>query len=316
MDRTNMKPILVTGSHRSGTTWVGKILSTNPSVGYIDEPFNPVVQHYSPGTCSVTFDHWWMYITEENESPFFDHIATMLEFRYKIMIQLKRIVKNRCGVRTFLKGYSQFILNRYINHARPLLKDPIAFFSTEWLARRFNMDVVILIRHPAAFVSSIKRMNWQHDFANFLDQTLLIRDLLSPFEEEIREYKKNKHDIIDEGILLWKMFYYVVNRFRTNHKDFIFLRHEDLSRRPVEEFRNLFDRLNIEFTEKISKTIMQYSDSRNPSEAREGVPHQLKRNSLSNIKNWKNRLSKSEIERIKKGVQNISNLFYGEEDWE
>jgi hypothetical protein len=316
MDKNNGRPILVTGAHRSGTTWVGKVLSASPSVGYIDEPFSPVVRHYSPGTCNAEFDYWWMYVTEENESPHYDHIAAMLGFRYQLRAQLKRIIKNRCGVRTFLKGYGGFLANRYIHHARPLLKDPIALFSTEWLARRFNMDVVILIRHPAAFVSSIKRMNWPHDFRNFLDQPLLMRDHLAPLEEEIREYIKGDHDIIEDAILLWRMFYYVVNKFRDNHKEFIFLRHEDISRRPVEKFRKLFDGLNIELTDKIRSVIIRHSEASNPSEAPEGIPHQLNRNSLANIKNWKNRLSESEIERIREGVEDISSLFYKDEDWE
>ena len=33
-------PILVTGSHRSGTTWAGQMLATAPGIGYIHEPFN------------------------------------------------------------------------------------------------------------------------------------------------------------------------------------------------------------------------------------------------------------------------------------
>jgi hypothetical protein len=111
------------------------------------------------------------------------------------------------------------------------------------------------------------------------------------------------------------MFYYVVNKFRDNYKEFIFLRHEDISRRPVEEFRKLFDGLNIEFTDKIRNVIMRHSEASNPSEAPEGIAHQLKRNSLGNIKNWKNRLSESEIERIRKGVEDISSLFYEDEDW-
>ena len=43
------KPILVTGSHRSGTTWVGKMLAATGSVGYIHEPFN---LKNRPGICS------------------------------------------------------------------------------------------------------------------------------------------------------------------------------------------------------------------------------------------------------------------------
>ena len=39
-----------------------------------------------------------------------------------------------------------------------LLKDPIACMSSEYLHREFEMDVVIIIRHPAAFVSSLQKM--------------------------------------------------------------------------------------------------------------------------------------------------------------
>ena len=34
-------PILVTGSHKAGTTWVGEMLAASRRVGYISEPFNP-----------------------------------------------------------------------------------------------------------------------------------------------------------------------------------------------------------------------------------------------------------------------------------
>ena len=39
--RVSDKPILVTGAHRSGTTWVGKMLALAPGVAYVHEPFNP-----------------------------------------------------------------------------------------------------------------------------------------------------------------------------------------------------------------------------------------------------------------------------------
>ncbi|MCF8233846.1 MAG: hypothetical protein K9G67_15655 [Bacteroidales bacterium] len=34
------KEILVTGAHRSGTTWVGHVMREAPEVHYIHEPFN------------------------------------------------------------------------------------------------------------------------------------------------------------------------------------------------------------------------------------------------------------------------------------
>ena len=40
--RVTGRPILVTGAHRSGTTWVGKMLALAPGVAYVHEPFNPL----------------------------------------------------------------------------------------------------------------------------------------------------------------------------------------------------------------------------------------------------------------------------------
>jgi hypothetical protein len=70
----------------------------------------------------------------------------------------------------------------------PLIKDPIALFAAEWLADVFGVRVVVLIRHPAAFAASLKRLNWTHPFGDFLAQPLFMRDLLAPFEEDIRRF--------------------------------------------------------------------------------------------------------------------------------
>jgi hypothetical protein len=224
-------------------------------------------------------------------------------------------MKNKCGVRTLLKGYSRFFLNRYVYKARPLMKDPIALFSTEWLAKTFNMEVVILIRHPAAFVSSIKRMQWTHDFSNFLDQPLLLRDILAPFEQDIRKHMERENDFVEDAVLLWRMFYYFVLRLKEKHQNFILLKHEDISSDPIKRFKELFLSLNINFTEKTKNLIIEHTNPRNPKEAPHGVMHQLKRNSLANIKNWKHRLSQAEIDRVRSGVNDIAAAFYNDEDW-
>ena len=56
---SSAKPILVTGAHRSGTTWVGKMLALAPGVGYVHEPFNP---RFSAGR----FDRYFTVVTREN----------------------------------------------------------------------------------------------------------------------------------------------------------------------------------------------------------------------------------------------------------
>ena len=182
-DMPSKRPILVTGSHRSGSTWVGRIIAACPSVAYIDEPFH--IKH-DLGVCGARFDHWFTYVSEQNETDFYTHIKNTLDFRYNWTGKLKSI-RTPKALHPLLVHYIRFLLYSHTN-ARPLLKDPIAIFSVDWLASKFDMDVLVLIRHPAAFAGSLKVNNWTHPFSHFLDQFLLMRDHLYPFEEEIRKW--------------------------------------------------------------------------------------------------------------------------------
>ena len=58
------QPILVTGAHRSGTTWVGKVLCASGEAAYISEPLN---LWHRPGIMGAPVAGWYTYITDENE---------------------------------------------------------------------------------------------------------------------------------------------------------------------------------------------------------------------------------------------------------
>ena len=50
------RPILVTGAHRSGTTWVGKMLAASREVAYISEPLN---KWHRPGVMAIPVEYWY-----------------------------------------------------------------------------------------------------------------------------------------------------------------------------------------------------------------------------------------------------------------
>jgi hypothetical protein len=205
-------PILVTGAHRSGTTWVGRILASAPAVAYIHEPFHI---HHDPATCAATVDHWFPYVCEENEAAYDGPVRDMLA----------------CAP------------------GRALVKDPLALFSAGWLSSRFRMRPVVLIRHPAAFAASLKAAGWTHPFAHFLHQPLLMAHCLEPFARQIMRFAKTEHDIIDQAALLWTLIYTSVLDYQQRFPDWIYVRHEDLAREPISGFRALFDALDLEFGE-------------------------------------------------------------------
>ena len=56
--------ILITGSHRSGTTWIGRTISEHPKVEYIHEPFN--VDHPNP-RIGLEINTWFAYYNSSNQ---------------------------------------------------------------------------------------------------------------------------------------------------------------------------------------------------------------------------------------------------------
>ncbi len=276
------RPILVTGSHRSGTTWVGRILATAPSVAYVHEPFHI---HHDPEVCQARFDNWFTYVCAENEDAYREPIARMLR---------------NARERSEAPWYRRWSI-------RPLIKDPIAVFSAAWLASRFATRNVMLIRHPAAFAGSLKENRWGHPFSHFLRQPLLMSHHLQPFADDIRSFARDERDIVDQAALLWNLIHAMILEYQQRFPDWIYVRHEDLSRDPVDGFRYLFAQLGLELGEESRQAIAAHSFADEPTE--------LKRSSLANIDTWKTRLTAAEIDRLKERVWDVSRRFYSEREW-
>jgi hypothetical protein len=195
---------------------------------------------------------------------------------------------------------------------RPLLKDPIAAMSAEWLARQFNMDVVVMLRHPGAFVHSMKRLGWRFDYQHFLEQPALVADWLHPFEAELR---RQPDDLIEESAVLWKCTYHVLNGYIQRNPGWIVKRHEDVSLDPVEQFRDLYARLGLAFTHSIQARIEKATAASNPEHAPQNVTHHLQRDSRALVHTWKQTLDEGEIQRIRELTEPVAGLFYQDEDW-
>jgi len=302
-------PILVTGTHRSGTTWVGKMLAADSSTAYISEPLNVL---HRPGVFRAKVTHWYQYICEDNETDYLPGFKELLEFDYHLLDEI-RSIKSR---RDFLRMGRDFAIfyNGLMRGQRVLMKDPFAVFSMDWYAKRLNCKVVVAIRHPAAFVSSLKRLNWPFDFQDLLDQPLLMRDFLEPYRGQMESAKTD--DVIGQSALLWNLIYRSVHATFQRNQGFIAVRHEDLSRDPVNGFRNLYDSLGLDFTRRVEKTILNSSSSDNPAEPSRKNIYSVKLDSRANIDNWKKRLTEDEIKRIREMTEEVCQLFYPELEWQ
>ncbi|GAB4314137.1 MAG: sulfotransferase domain-containing protein [Bacteroidales bacterium] len=294
------KIIFVTGAHRSGTTWVGKMLSLNPGIRYIHEPFNIDEPRVHP------FRYWFEYIHDktpaERQKEVFNFLYG-LSFYTRKGIQAE--IKSINGPRDILRLTGNLLSAPF---TIPLIKDPLAIMSTEWIANKFNARVVIMVRHPAAFVASIKVKKWTHPFDHFTSQPDLM-EVLSPFAAKINEFAsaKTEQDLIEQGILLWNIIYHRVSELKDSHPKWIYVRHEDLSVNPLEEYQKLYRQLGLKFTNIAKKGIIESTTAIKES--------RLARDSRKNITTWKSRLTPEEIERIKEGTRKIWSIYYTPEDW-
>jgi hypothetical protein len=297
-------PILVTGMHRSGTTWVGRMLALAGGVVYLSEPLNP----YSPGPfISLRARQQYCYISRRNEESFLNAYQLLTNLEYPFSREFQAI---RTGRDVFRVGRRALRFRRARKlEARPLVKDPFALFSIPWFIERFNYLPIVVVRHPAAVVGSLKRLGWRFDFGQLLDQPLLMEAALEPYESEMERLRRSPSDIITHGSVLWKIIYTTVDKLRREHKLYA-MRHEDLSFDPMNGFSDLYKIIGIQFTDKVVNQIHDYTDSRNPSELKMNRPNEFRLDSRANITNWKGRLSSSDIERVRQLTEGVAELFY------
>ncbi len=303
MTETSPAPILVTGAHRSGTTWVGKMLALDAQVAYISEPLNVL---HRPGVLRAKVKHWYQYICEQNEVEYLAPFEELLDYRYHTWSEIKSLR----SLKDFLRMGRDFkIFYDGLEHGqRALLKDPFAVFSIPWFAKRFNFRVVITVRHPAAFASSLKRLGWKFDFNDLLDQPMLMRDHLEPYRQRMQAVRAD--DVIGQASLLWTMIYRFVHSTVKLNPDFIIVRHEDLSREPLGGFHDLYSSLGLAFTSQVEQGILSSSSSENPAELSRGKVHSVKLDSRANVDNWKKRLTDEEIARVLEITGDALELYY------
>jgi len=303
-------PILVTGAHRSGTTWVGKMLATDPQVTYISEPLNVL---HRPGVMQVPTTQWYTYICNENEDRYQSALRELLRFQYHPWLEVKSLRTLKDFIRMWRDG-GTFLKGRLFSRL-PLIKDPFAVFSTEWFANNLDCDVVIVVRHPAAVASSLVRLGWKFNFSDLLNQPLLMRDWLEPFRGDMEAIDGSNQDVIYQSSLLWRMIYQVVDNLRTRHPEFIVIRHEDVSLDPLDQFEQLFQDLDLDFSQSVKQQIINSSNARNPKEVSRQKVHSVRVDSRANIENWKQRLTHSDIDRVRDLTGDVASLFYSEDDW-
>lgn len=303
-------PILVTGIPRSGTTWVGRMLALSPEVGYVHEPFNPDV---NAGLRCPRLEARFQYVCAENAGDFHASAARPIGFGADLIAGLRDAAGLR-GRLAFLGDWMDRRLYRWARR-RPLVKDPLALHAAPWLAETFGMQVVVVVRHPAALLASVQALGWTPRFTPFLEQPLLMRGPLAPLAAEIRAFaERDDPALLDRAILFYKCAMHVILTHRDAHPDWIFVRHEDLASDPIAGFGALCGQLGLDVPAGMPRAITAHTEARNPIDSARGE-HALRLDSRAVAEKWKARLAPGEIARLRDELEAWWRPFYDDADW-
>ena len=145
-------PVLVTGSPRSGSTWVGNVLALDRNAGYVHEPFN---NHCPPGICRARADHDFTYLTAENEGA----LPRAAARHARLALQHRRRVPH--PAHPARAGAARPRLRLFRDHAPARRPGDPEGPAGDLLGRLARQPLRLpgwwsIIRHPAAFVASMR----------------------------------------------------------------------------------------------------------------------------------------------------------------
>lgn len=306
--------VYVTGEIRGGTTFVGKVLSMPLEVDYIHEPFN--IRCGMPGMTKR-----WRYVKPSLDTPEMQeiHEAASRIFSYDFTLRNspfhneaihRRIIKQLVGTRG---PYYLRLAKMNPFHRHAVIKDPTGTLLTEYLYVHFGVKPVVVIRHPASFIASLRRAGWWPDVHKILDdQPLLAQDHLNG---SLHTWFNENNDEIQNAAAHWRLLTQVVLNQAKKYGDWHLVKLEELSANPVEEFRKLYGELELPWSASVEKKILSTTQVKGKAEVKGNLVQDFKRDSSKIFELRKNSLTQEERRKIFDIVKDVALEFYSEESF-
>jgi hypothetical protein len=314
-------PVLVTGMARSGGSWVSRMLNASGAVVHINEPFN---RHHppglSPGILRVPAPLAYQYIGPHNASTHLPGFQDLVRLRYHALDEL-RTNRRPYDLAKMLKYWSAFVHGR-LRGRRALIDDPYTVFDAQWLAEHLGCTVVMIVRHPAAIVSSLERIGsgWHDNIPALAAQAELIEAFFPECAGDLGRAASEPFDPIAHGALLWTLVHRAIAQQIDRRPDFILVRYEDLATDPIEGFRDLYRRLDLSFDRGAEAAVREGSfagqATRTDPWGRVGLSRTAYQpmDSHANAYAWRDRLSLAKVSFVLERTRSVASQFYSEEE--
>lgn len=303
--------IYVTGAPRSGTTFVGKILSAPLTVDYIHEPFNP--------DCSMPGIHQrYLYVRPGSAAAI--QLRQVVEplFRYDTRLKTgyfrndrlwRKLVKFVVGSRGpfYLRLAKLNVFRR-----AAIIKDPVGCLLTEFLAAEFPVRPVVLVRHPAAFVASVRKLKWPNELPDLTSQPALVADYLAG--DPLLSNPENEDPVVATA-LLWRALNRVILDQAARHPEWILVTLEELSRDPLHWFRRTYAMLDLPWSPRIERLVQRSTAAGNRTEAGPNRVQDFRRDSAAIFQHSLRKLTREERAKVFELTEDVARQLYPRESF-
>jgi len=284
--------IVVSGSPRSGTTWVLELLRTIPGYKAMNEPLM-----YEEARRDHGFS-WRTYLDPDAEAE--------RQHEY-----LRTILRGQLGISPawFFEAETrpaQFV--EHGTHNSLVVKFCRLNRMLHWFSRQFDVrGTILLIRHPCAVIASqLRHEGWDPDrLVNDLDS----RDAFGAMPDQVYEQHADIFELVTTRFeimtAVWCLdYYFPLLGDEDSTPSWILLPYERLVTRGRNELRRVTEALGIEMTSEMKGQFDEPSTS---------VRDQLHQDAERQLSKWRRCLSDDQIESVLRIVNQLGlSQFYSE----
>lgn len=285
----SVRPVVIVGNGRSGTSWVGETLGKAPDVIYYREPCNPSFHGIEDDSV------WSRFVPVGGNDEYFDKC---LEDAFAGLVAGSSGRSLRQIVRQLARPY------------RVIVKDIAAYPSLEWLYKRWNPMVLIIIRHPCDYVLSVRAAGLDRTETGRLRGLIgneRLRDgVLRPYLRDLEAVEGG----IETSAAIWGIKNLIVADAMSRNSSWKIVNYDDLCRDPVREFEALYSECGLTWTAQIKEWV------RGKSELDVSGTYNTSRVSSRQIGAWRKRTSPDEVDRLRRVLDPLGLPFFSlPEDW-
>lgn len=277
--RPSKKPICLFGSRRSGSTLLMQMIGANPGVMFSDQPFGL----YSIGAANV------------NRLPIFAYSQIACPDRDEEAIvrrYFERLMEGRIRVNTPWKFWSR---DFHFSNDRICLKITDAKAIIDWIDQQFDVDVVVLTRHPLAQAISVAENRWLISGKGLLKNQAFVEQWLSNDLEAACWDAYRLGSELECRVVDWVLENLVPLRLLPERPNWQFVSYEDLILHTDRVIDQLANRLRLPDRDAMARQVGRPSRSVKPTKSveRQGLIEARNCNRL--VDRWKEKVGGEDL---------------------